>query len=127
MRSATRKKLGKDPAYREWIRNLPCFCCFIIAWKDWLTGGELVFVSLMAEQLFMRQQSPTEHAHVGDDKCASQKGSDRLALPLCTWHHTEGPESHHRNPRGKFFALWGFNRDEAVKKLQEEYEKVRTD
>jgi hypothetical protein len=123
VRSATKNKTGKDKAYADWIRSLPCFCCYVAGWLKWLRGEWSIEMVIPYRWESQTQQTRTEHAHVGDDKGMSVKCDDTESLPLCGWHHREGPESHHRNPRGKFFRLWGFDRDEAVKKLKEAYER----
>jgi hypothetical protein len=66
---------------------------------------------------------PSEAAHVGD-RGLSQKCPDRQAIPLCKWHHTEGPESHHRLGK-QFWATWGIDRDALLAQLQERYEKEK--
>lgn len=67
MRSATRKKIGKDPAYLKWLHDQPCIVCEIR--KE-------------------RQRSRTEAAHVGP-RGLSQKCPDAEAIPLCRAHHEE--------------------------------------
>ena len=97
MRSATKKKTGRDPAYLDFIRSLPCVCCF--------------------------NHRGIESAHVGE-RGLSQRCPDREAIPLCKWHHTEGPESHHRLGK-RFWAKWNLNRDELIAQLQSRYNKEK--
>jgi len=87
VRSATRNKTGRDAAYLEYIRSLPCCVCPLDA----------------------PQTSPTEAAHVGP-RGLSQKCPDRETLPLCALHHREGQFSQHS--MGKmFWAHHGLDRD----------------
>jgi hypothetical protein len=117
MRSATRKKTGRDARYLEWIRSLPCVCCFVVLWSDILAGLQS-WESLM--DVFARQHRGTESAHIGE-RGLSQKCPDREAAPLCGWHHRTGPESHHRLGK-KFWAKWGIDRDELIRKLNERFD-----
>lgn len=103
MRSATKKRMGRNPAYLAWIRTLPCVCC------------EQLLRSLRSEQC-----GPTEAAHVGE-RGLSQKSSDLETIPLCRWHHTQSPEAHHRIGK-KFWAYWGIARDALIKSLNERFE-----
>ncbi len=109
MRSATRKRTGRDPAYLEWIRTLPCVCC-IFPWKMYESGVAYSNV----------QKSASEAAHTGE-RGLSQKAPDREAIPLCKWHHTEGPESHHRLGKA-FWAKWWIDRNELIRKMNEEFD-----
>ena len=76
-RSATRRRIGKDPAYLEWIRTRLCLVCM-----------------LETHQL-NRFQMGTEAAHVGE-RGLSQKCPDREAIPLCAVHHRLDRFSAHR-------------------------------
>lgn len=58
--------LGKDPAYLEQVRKLPCAIC-------WHFG--------------MPQNSPTEAHHTKSGRYGSRKTPDRQAVPLCHSHH----------------------------------------
>ena len=113
MRSATRKKTGKDPAYLKWIRTLPCVCCAIGDWgPGWL---EVLCRSLGAVGVRL------EAAHVGK-RGLSQKCNDRETIPLCRWHHRTGPESHHRAAK-RFWEIWAIDKTELIRKLNEKFEK----
>lgn len=93
MRSATRKRIGKDSAYLEWLHTLGCVCC----------GSKRV-----------------EAAHVGD-RGMSQKCPDKQAIPLCSAHHRTGPQAHHVLGKG-FFEHWKIDRDSLILDLNRQYE-----
>ena len=116
MRSATKKKIGKDPEYLEWIRTLPCRCCWSGAYK-------LGFFQDFVPDDDSFQQSKTEPAHVGK-RGLSQKCPDREAIPLCIEHHREGRYSAHRIGE-IFWWHWGIDRDKLIRELNEAYEVQR--
>lgn len=111
MRSATRKKLGKDPRYRRFIAGLPCCICHLLAQavKDPVVN-------------VIEQATRTEIAHVGE-RGLSQKCPDRETIPLCVWHHRTGPESAHR-AGVRFWQIWGLDKDELIRVLNERYDAV---
>lgn len=104
MRSATRKKIGKDPAYLDWIRSLACAVCFCYR----------------SNRIRHTQSSITEAAHVGD-RGLSQKCKDREAIPLCMEHHREGEFSAHRMGR-RFWEHHGLDKNELIAALNAAYE-----
>jgi hypothetical protein len=99
VRSATKLKLGKDPAYLEFVAGTVCICCR----KD----GSV-------------QRGRTEVAHVGPHGF-SQKCPDRETVGLCSWHHREGPKAHHKLGK-RFWEAWGMDRDEEILKLGKLYQ-----
>lgn len=107
MRSATRLKIGKDPAYLRWLHTLPCVCCE--AWK-----GREPF------RCHALQLSPTEAAHVGT-RGLSQKCPDREAIPLCADCHRLGKYSLH-SMGVKFWFHHDLFKDQIVKELNELYD-----
>lgn len=108
MRSATRNKTGKDPAYLEWIRQQPCVVCRLAR-----VAGRAAALLL---SLFQRT---VEAAHVGQ-RGISQKCPDREALPLCRHHHRLGMWSHHR--LGKYFwSQWNLDREALIREHNEKY------
>ena len=104
MRSATRRKVGRDPEYLAYIRSLPCCVC------------------VKLDAICVRgcsQTSLTESAHVGP-RGLSQKCPDKEALPLCAEHHREGQFSQHS--MGKmFWAHFGLNREQLLAMYQAHY------
>lgn len=72
MRSATKKKLGKDKPYLDWLHTLEC--C--------IPGCASKHLQKWADQA----RSRTEAAHIGP-RGLSTKVPDRNALPICGWHH----------------------------------------
>lgn len=114
MRSATKKKLGRDPEYLAWIRALPCVICFPTLWK---MGSDLDSIS--SRQSI--QDSPTEAAHVGD-RGLSHKSDDQETIPLCEDHHRLGPDAHHQ--LGKWFWIHHkIDKVQLILELQERHEK----
>ena len=92
MRSATKKHVGRNPAYLRWIRTQPCVVrgC----------GHSFRFV---------------EAAHVGE-RGLSQRCSDLETIPLCSHHHRTGRDSQHRLGKA-FWAHHGLDRDALVKQF----------
>jgi hypothetical protein len=115
MRSATRKKTGKDSAYLKWIRTLPCVCCCVYGYgRLWL---DLVLAPDMRQSTILVEAAHTRpHA-------LSQKSDDRTCIPLCHTHHQGSPLSIHVLGV-KFWDRWGIERDELVAKLNEEYARL---
>lgn len=88
-----RRGLVIDDAYRAFIRRQPCICC-----------GSRKYI---------------ECAHVGL-RGMGQKCSDYDTLPLCSWHHVQGPESHHVLGR-RFWIVWGLDRHALIEKFNQEF------
>ena len=74
MRSATRKKTGRDPAYLVWLHGFEC-CVPGCASKN---------LHLWADEA----ASGIEAAHLGP-RGLSTKVPDRQAVPMCRFHHKE--------------------------------------
>lgn len=51
---------------------------------------------------------------------AGMRAPHEYGLVLCPWHHTDGPDSVHRNPKG-FAALVGMTEAQLVDKMQRDY------
>lgn len=103
MRSATRAKTGKDPAYLKWIREQPCA----------VPGCAVASPTIYAR----------EAAHVGM-RGMSQKCADREAIPLCAWHHRLGPQSHHRAGK-RFWSLHSIDREELIAYYNNRFEEEK--
>jgi hypothetical protein len=110
MRSATRKKTGKDPQFLEWLRTQPCACCRLL--------GVAAMEGHRATE--HRQLSATEAAHVAD-RGLSQKCPDREAIPLCAEHHRLDTFSAHRMGK-KFWAHYGVDKKQLIERLNRGYE-----
>lgn len=101
MRSATRKKTGRDKLYLAWLHNFPCVVCVA---------------------LNVPQTSPTEAAHVGP-RGISQKCPDREALPLCFEHHgREGGQFTQHNMGKRFWSHFDLDRDALLAQFQARYD-----
>jgi len=102
-RGPPRRGSEPDEKYKAWIRKLPCVVCE----RARITSYRWVFLRI-------------EAAHVGE-RGMSQMAPDRQTLPLCVFHHTAGPQSHHRLGK-RFWAFWGFSRFELIENLNARYE-----
>jgi hypothetical protein len=98
MRSATKKKFGRDPGYLTFIRSRPCELC--------VREG-------------VRQTTITEAAHVGS-RGLSQRCPDAEAIPLCARHHREGPGAQHVLGK-RFWAHHRLDKSKLVATLQALY------
>lgn len=110
-RHAPKRRSGdSDPAYKAWIRTLPCVACFLKLW-----GWEQIF-SMSEPGVIM-----SESAHVGR-RGLSQLAPDRTCIPLCGFeHHREGRESHHKLQK-KFWETHGLDRDALIAELNARYD-----
>ncbi len=97
MRSATRKKTGKDKAYLAWLHELPCslFPCH------------------------MPSRGIIEAAHIGP-RGLSQKVPDRQAIPLCRGHH----EALHKLGPKDFWIIANLDPRAIIARLNAEYERL---
>lgn len=55
------------------------------------------------------------------DTGKSEKPSDRYAVPLCGWHHRDGPEAQHRGGEAAFWTRVGIDPFALAARLYEEY------
>lgn len=117
MRSATRKRVGKNPKYLDWIRTLPCVCCCVIDF------GRMSWLIALFDKEMRNWEPQPEVAHVGE-RGLSQKCSDDQAIPLCGEHHRTGKDSHHVLGK-KFWSHWGIDRDKLLTELRARYEAQR--
>jgi len=109
MRSATRKRVGRDPAYRNWILLQPCIVMKV--WKE-LVNQKLRFV--------------TGH-HVKRGPGAPKE--DRRMVPLMDFLHMRTHEIPGQPcvERGKkvFEEFWGVDLEREIGRLNAEYEAQR--
>lgn len=110
MRSATRKRTGKDKAYLAFLHEMPCAIEYCAVQSD---PKLLMGVSSFSE-------ARTEAAHVGP-RGLSQKCPDRQAIPLCIWHHRTGPSSHHSLQK-LFWSFHGLDRDALIAQYNRKFE-----
>ena len=96
LRPDRRKDRGRQGRqYMDFVSQLPCLAC---------------------SRFGLRQLSRTEVAHVGPHGLGA-KSSNINTIPLCTYHHTEGPDAYHRGV-ARFWARMGFTWQEAVDGLK---------
>ncbi len=100
MRSATRRKVGKDPAYLAFLRGLPC-CVEHGPLLNWY-GSSFVI----------------DAAHIGPH-AFSVKAPDRQAVAMCRWHH----EKLHRVGPKAFWKMYEADPDAIIAKLNAQYER----
>ncbi len=118
MRSATKRGIGKDPAYLQFIRSLPCCVCF----RGYFIGG-LWFHELDEDQK-RSQKTRTEAAHTGP-RGISQKSDDKTCVPLCAEHHREGRGAIHR-AGNNFWTMHNIDSVKLIAYLNARYESERT-
>ena len=81
----------RDPAYRAWVRTLPCTICGAV-WR-------------------------VEAAHTGCDGGMSMKPSDYSCIPLCRNCHTAGRGAYHHIGKLAFERSYGIDLQALVKGL----------
>jgi hypothetical protein len=101
MRSATKKRAGKDRAYLEWLHTLSCAAASCYSELTSPCSGRIT-------------------AHHAGDHGFSQKADDRTAIPLCEAHHQTGPDALHVLGK-RFWKLHGLDRDELIADLNARY------
>jgi len=105
--SGPRRGPVHDEAYKAFIREWPCAICSLTSQMiDIRVSGRIQGVVI-------------ECAHVGN-RGLWQKCSDHETIPLCRWHHTLGPESHHVLGR-RFWEYHGVERDKLIQFYQNAY------
>lgn len=99
LRPLRRKDRKPDTPYRKFIKALPCMICVLLG---------------------VRQRGRTRFAHLGlrglGTKCIDREGG-----PLCDWHHTNGPGSHHKLQK-IFWGFYGLDRDELIRTLNDSFD-----
>jgi hypothetical protein len=101
MRSATKKRTGKDPEYLDFVHEQPC-AVFAVDRLFTKCGGRI-------------------HAHHSGDHGFSQRAPDSTAIPLCEAHHQAGPHAVHRLGK-RFYQFHGIDRDELIAGLNRKFE-----
>lgn len=122
-----RKRHGQpvqDQTRLDWIRTLPCVCCFRGVWSDAIAGKhtftELLDLAAALQAMNGPQKFPTEAAHVGERGLSQLCSSDETA-PLCSEiHHREGRESIHRKQKS-FWTFHQIDREELLAYLKKTY------
>jgi hypothetical protein len=108
MRSATKKRTGRDKPYLAWLHTQSC----AVFEKRWEATGLLSISPCQGRMT----------AHHAGDHGASQKPPDRTAIPLCDHHHQRGPHAIH-GPLGKrFWEFHGVDRDAIIGELNRKFE-----
>lgn len=97
MRSATRKRLNKDPQYLSWLHQQQCL----------ITG------------IGFPCSGPIEAHHAGV-RGLSQKAPDETAVPLCSGHHRTGRDSVHVLGR-RFWDCHELDMMAEIQKLHKRY------
>src|ERR1039458_5280570 len=105
MRSATKKKTGKDPERLMFIRALPCCIC-----------------ERHKERSGWEQKTKTEAAHIGP-RGLSQKAPDGRAVPLCVYHHRESPVSLHALGPKVFWMLHDLDPEQLIADYNERFDR----
>src|ERR1039458_5666112 len=96
-----RRGPDRCPEYLAWIRMLPCTVCMR------LSGGATVIEAA--------------HTNVLGPRGLGQKTSDFSAIPLCSAHHRENPDSYHRLGENGFSHKHGIDLKEFVLRLQSRF------
>lgn len=86
-----RRGPARDPAYRAWIRTLPCTICGA-GWR-------------------------VEAAHTGSDGGMAMKPSDYSCIPLCRNCHTAAKGAYHRIGKFAFERAYSIDLQALVKAL----------
>lgn len=122
-RRKPRRGRVKDEKYLAFIREWPCYICFLQ--KIRRLGGLSVpshnpwWLREVWAWETARTCGITEAAHVGI-RGLGQKCSDREAIPLGEAHHRTGPDSHHVLGK-KFWEHHKIDRDAAIAFFQAAY------
>jgi hypothetical protein len=112
MRSATKKRIGKDPLYLAWIHTLPCVICAQHSQNEF-----------RAEP--WTQLLPTEAAHLGPHGL-SQKVPDRRVVPLCAFHHradVNSVSSLHALKPATFWIMHSLDPEKIITELNERFDR----
>ena len=98
MRSGPRRGPDRSPEYLAWIRTLGCVVCSRVS------GGATAVEAA--------------HTNVLGPRGIGQKTSDFSAIPLCSGHHRDKPDSYHVLGEQVFLRRHGIALNEIVLRLQ---------
>src|ERR1039458_829658 len=101
MRSRPRRGPDRSPEYLAWIRTLGCVVCSRAS-----RGATVVEAA---------------HTNALGPRGIGQKTSDFSAIPLCSGHHRENPNSYHRLGEPGFSHKHGIDLKELVLRLQSRF------
>jgi hypothetical protein len=101
MRFQPRRGPERCPDYLAWIRTLPCVVCLRVS------GGATVVEAA--------------HTNALGPRGVGQKTSDFSAIPLCSGHHRENPDSYHRLGEQRFAPQHGIDLEGLVQALQSQF------
>ena len=101
MRIRPRRGRERCPHYLAWIRTLGCVVCSRVSGR-----------ATVAE---------AAHTNALGPRGMSQKSSDFSAVPLCSGHHREDPDSYHRLGEQEFSRKHGIDLQEIVLRLQRRF------
>ena len=96
-RSQPRRGPGRSPEYLAWIRTLGCVVCARVS------GGATVVEAA--------------HTNVLGRRGIGQKTTDFSAIPLCSGHHRQCPDSYHALGERGFLHKHGIDLQELVRRL----------
>ena len=101
MRLEPRRGPVRSAEYLTWIRTLGCVVCSRVS------GGATVIEAA--------------HTNALGSRGMEQKTTDFSAIPLCSGHHREGPDSYHRPGEQGFSYKHGIDLQEIVLRLQSRF------
>ena len=101
MRLQPRRGPDRSPEYLAWIRTLGCVVCARVS------GGATVVEAA--------------HTNALGPRGVGQKTSDFSAIPLCSWHHRENPDSYHQLGEKEFACEHGIDLEHLVLRLQSRF------
>jgi len=101
MRLQPRRGPDRSPEYLAWIRTLGCVVCARVS------GGATVIEAA--------------HTNALGSRGMSQKTSDFSAIPLCSGHHRESPDSYHRLGEQAFSYKHGIDLKVLALRLQRQF------
>jgi len=101
MRLQPRRGPDRSPEYLAWIRTLGCVVCARV-------NGSVTVIE-------------AAHTNALGARGIGQKASDFSAVPLCSGHHREYPDSYHRLSEKEFSHKHGLDLNEIALRLQDRF------